>query len=450
MTAIYCARWVWPGSSMPIEDGAVAVANDLIAEVGTRSRLCQQFAAAAVVDLDEAILIPGLVNSHSHLELTAMRGLLDREERDFPAWLRRLTSLRLERMTPEDLYVSAAWGAVEAARAGITCLGDASSVAVQSLTAVRDVGLRGIIFQESFGPDSRLAQENPALLRSQVTELRSIETDLVRVGVSPHAPYTVSGLQLKMIAEFALAESLPVVTHAAESAAEQMLLESGAGPFAAGLAARGIDWTPPRMSSIQFLKNQGLLETRPLLAHCIRVNDADLETIAVTGASVAHCPKSNAKLGHGRAPLLRFLAKGLPVGLGTDSVASNNTCDLLEEARFAILLSRLEASGEGTVIDPAALLKLATLGGARALGLSSQIGELRKGLQADLTAVSLSGASLVPAYDPVSVLLFASTGRDVCLTVVAGREIYRAGQVTTVDVEDLRKRIRRLAIKLSE
>ncbi len=434
---------------MPIEDGAVAVANDLIAEVGTRASLCQQFPTAAVVDLDEAILIPGLVNSHSHLELTAMRGLLDREERDFPAWLRRLTGLRLERMTPEDLYISAAWGAVEAARAGITCLGDASSAAWQSLTAVRDVGLRGIIFQESFGPDSRLAQENLTLLRNQVTELRSIETNLVRVGVSPHAPYTVSGLQLKMIAEFALAESLPVMTHAAESAAEQMLLESGAGPFAAGLAARGIDWNPPRLSSIQFLKNQGLLEARPLLAHCIHVNDADLETIAVTGASVAHCPKSNAKLGHGRAPLVRFLAKGLSVGLGTDSVASNNTCDLLEEARFAVLLSRLEA-GEGIVIDTAVLLKLATLGGAQALGLSGQIGELRKGLQADLTAVSLSGASLVPAYDPVSVLLFASTGRDVCLTVVAGREIYRAGQVTTVDEEDLRKRMRLLALKLGE
>ncbi len=269
-----------------------------------------------------------------------MRGFLEQEEIDFFAWLKKLTVARRERMSVDDLKVSASWGACEAARAGVTCVADASDSALESMNALRDVGLRGIVFQESFGPDPRLAKENFEKLRAKIARLRERETSLVKCGVSPHAPYTVCAPQLEMIADFSIAESLPLMMHAAETAMEDSLMREGRGPFAEGLRSRGIEWRASGVSTIQYLHDRGMLQTRPLLAHCIYVDDADLDTLRQARTRVAHCPKSNAKLGHGVAPFRRMIEKGLAVGLGSDSVASNNTCDLLEEARFALLLAR--------------------------------------------------------------------------------------------------------------
>src|SRR5262245_6338144 len=184
------------------------------------------------------MILPGLINTHTHLELSAMRGYLEQEENDFFAWLKKLTLARRFSLTPDDLEVSAAWGACEAARAGITSVGDASDSAITSMKAVRSVGLRGVVFQESFGPDARLVSENVDKLKSKVTELRSSETDLVHVGVSPHAPYTVCAPQLEAIAEFAATEHLPLMMHAAESEAEDLFMREGCGMFADGLKTR--------------------------------------------------------------------------------------------------------------------------------------------------------------------------------------------------------------------
>ncbi len=451
MPTVYAARWLVPISSSNIPDGAMAVEGSQVVSVGSRAALAQQFPDAEVRDFGEAAIIPGLVNTHSHLELTAMRGFLDDVEADFFAWLRKLTAARLERMTDDDLYVSSAWGACEAARAGVTCTADASDSAKQSMTALRDVGLRGIVFQESFGPDPRLAAENFSKLQAKIADVRERETALVKCGVSPHAPYTVCAPQLEMIAEFAIAERLPLMMHAAETPMESSLLRDGSGPFAAGLRSRGIYWKAPGVSTIQYLKAHGILETRPLLAHCINVDDADIETLSETKSRVAHCPKSNAKLGHGVAPLAKFFDADIPVGLGSDSVASNNTCDLIEEARFALLAARSEAPRDNSQRQLSApdLLRAATAGGARALGLKGQVGELREGLQADFAVVSLEGSHQIPSYDPEGTVIFSSSARDVVLTVVAGREVYRDGRVTTVDEERLRGRMKEIAAKLA-
>ncbi|HEY0365273.1 MAG TPA: amidohydrolase family protein [Pyrinomonadaceae bacterium] len=449
MITLYCARWVLPVSAPAIAGGAIAVDGQLIVSVGSRAELVLQFPQAMIRDLPDAAIIPGLINAHSHLELTAMRGFLENEENDFFAWLRKLTVARLERMTADDINVSAVWGACEAARAGVTCVADASDSALQSMNALRGVGLRGIVFQESFGPDPRLAQENFEKLRTKIAKLRERETSLVKCGVSPHAPYTVCAPQLEMIADFAVSESLPLMMHAAETPMEVALLRDGSGPFAEGLSRRGIEWRAPGVSPIQYLHDSGVLRTRPLLAHCIHVDDVDLETIKQTETRVAHCPKSNAKLGHGRAPFGQMLEKGIKVGLGSDSVASNNTCDLLEEARFALLLARSESTVNGNDWPSAdQAFQAATVGGARALGLDQQIGELRAGLQADFAVVGLNGVHQTPSYDPLSTLIFASSGRDVTMTVVAGREIYSDGRVNTVDEQRLGARMEEIALKL--
>src|SRR5688500_14097383 len=230
--------------------------------------MIDRFPHFEIEDFGEALILPGLVNTHTHLELTALRGYLENEEQDFFAWLRKLTLARLERMTPDDIRVSATWGACEAVRAGVTCVGDASDSALMSMLALKDVGLRGVVFQESFGPDPRLVQENFEKLKTKVSELREVEDELVRVGVSPHAPYTVCGPQLESIAEFARAEQLPLMMHAAESHAEELFVREGCGIFADGLAKRGIEWNTPRVSTIQYLKQVGILDVEPLLAHC--------------------------------------------------------------------------------------------------------------------------------------------------------------------------------------
>jgi cytosine/adenosine deaminase-related metal-dependent hydrolase len=450
MTTLYCARWVLPIFSPAIADGAIAIDRDRIISVGIRGALVKEFSGAQIREFAESAIVPGFINTHSHLELTAMRGFLENEEFDFFAWLKKLTRARLDRMTTEDLHVSAAWGACEAARAGVTCIADASDSAATSMNAIRDVGLRGIVFQESFGPDPRLAQENFEKLRGKIARLRELETALVKCGVSPHAPYTVCAPQLELIADYANSETLPLMMHAAETEMETSLLREGRGPFADGLRNRGIEWQTPGVSTIQYLHRHGVLQTKPLLAHCITIDEADMETMRETDTRVAHCPKSNAKLSHGVAPFAQLREKRIAVGLGSDSVASNNTCDLLEEARFALLMARSKSVDNNLdrPLSACEVLETITVGGARALALEGQIGELREGLQADFAVVSFDGAHQIPAYDPVTTLIFSSSARDVILTVVAGREVYRDGRVTTVDEDRLRARMTEVSEKL--
>ena len=451
MTTIYCARRALPVASSMIENAAVAVDGARIVGVGVRDEIVKRFPHYNIEDFGEAVIVPGLVNAHSHLELTAMRGFLEGEETNFFQWLRKLTFARAERMTEDDLYVSSAWGAIEAARAGVTCLGDASDAAQASMKAVCDVGLRATVYKEVFGPDERLADEQLAKLRERVSILREMETPLVRVGVSPHATYTVSRKLIELVTEYALDEHLPVMLHAAESAHEEKLMREGTGLFAESLKQRGIAWDAPGVSTIQYLARAGALRTKPLLAHCITVDDADIELLQQSQAHVAHCPKSNLKLFHGRAPFARFLEKGITVGFGSDSVASNNTCDMLEEARFALLLARMNKTPNLTTkqnVTAADALHTMTQGGAGALGLDNCTGALSVGLEADLAIIQLDGAHQLPVHDVAASLIFASSGRDVRLTVVAGIEIYRDGRLLTVDEERLRARVKEIADKI--
>jgi len=470
MTVIYSARWLLPIVSPMLEDSALAIDGSTIVAVGPRGEIVSAFPNSPIEDFGQAAILPGLINAHSHLELTVMRGFLEREESDFSAWLRKLTSAR-PAMTPEDLIVSATCGAIEAARAGVTSVGDSSSSGAHTMQALRRVGLRGIVYQESFGPAPERAAENVAQLCDQIGGMQEYENDLVRAGVSPHSPYTVSATQLEIISRLAIDEKLPLMMHAAESQAEKLLLLEGRGAFAEGLNKRGIDWDAPRISTIAYLQRHGVLDTRPLLAHCINVDDNDLDLIKQSGAAIAHCPKSNAKLGHGCAPFAQFVSQGITVGLGSDSVASNNTCDILEEARFATLLARLDwgssprvSKGPGSfdlsdgivelpdsrknaLVTAEQALFAATVGGARALRIENRVGALAEGMQADIVVVDLSSAHQQPISNPAATLVFSSSGRDVLLTMVAGKEIYRDGRVSTASEEELRIRLTEIRSK---
>jgi cytosine/adenosine deaminase-related metal-dependent hydrolase len=426
---LYRADWVLPVAAAPVAGGAVLVGEDgRIAAVGP-SAAVDAPADAEVVELGAAALLPGLVNVHAHPELSLFRGAL--EDLRFRDWILRLVGAKRDALADADYRLAARWTMVEALRAGITTLA-ATEASGAAAGALREAGMRGIVYREVFGPDPAACDGAMRGLREEVARLRrEAEDDLVRIGVSPHAPYTVSDPLFAAAAAYAQEEGLPVAVHAAESAAEHALV-AGGGDFAPGLRARGIA-TPVRgRSTVELLDRLGVLRARPLLVHCVRADDDDVRRIADSGSAVAHCPVANARLGHGTAPYPRMRDAGVRVGLGTDSVGSNNRMDLLEEARAASLLHRAAARAHD-LLPPTELLRLATLDGAAALGLEGRIGTLEPGKDADLCAVSLAGAHVRPVHDPVAALFHAARGSDVVLAAVRGRVLYRDGRVRTLD-----------------
>jgi cytosine/adenosine deaminase-related metal-dependent hydrolase len=431
---IYKADWVLPITAKPIEKGAIVIEGEKIIFVGTQSEIDRQLlqSSAEVVDFGCAAILPGFVNTHTHLELTLMRGFL--EDLAFREWILKLTTTKYERLSNEDLAASALCGAAEAIRAGVTCLADTGDSRAPFDALIKS-GLRGVAFRETFGPNAADAGKSLAELKAKVEEMRADQTILAQVGVSPHAPYTVSGELFRRVIEYAASERLDVCIHTAESEAEEQLLLTGAGDFAARLAARGIEWNAPLTSTIKYFAALGVLDVSPLLIHCVRVDDQDLELLGKYKTRVAHCPKSNAKLGHGIAPLEKMLKAKVNVGLGTDSVASNNRLDLMGEAQFCALLHRAASQ---SFREPAAerLLQMMTFGGARALRLEQQIGSLEAGKQADLIAIDLSGIHNQPLHDVAAAIIFSASANDIFFTMVAGRVLFGDGEIKSFDEKE--------------
>ena len=401
---VLSADWVLPVDGEPIRDGAVALDGDRIAAVGTRDDLGEG------ERFDEAVILPGFVNAHSHLEYAVYPGFADGEP--FERWI-AVHIGRKRRLKPGDSLAIARLGAAESLRSGTTAVAD-SSFSGAAAPACAELGLRAIVYLEVFGDESAIAEEfEPE--RAAIAEHLS---DRVRLGISPHAPYTVSAGLYRA----ALDLGLPVATHLSESKAEQEWMRSGSGQWL------DIPTFPesPGETAVRYLAAEGLLDPRMVAAHCVQVDDGEIALLANHDVAVAHCPRSNAMLGCGIAPLADLLAAGIRVGLGTDSPASTPSFDMFAELRAAVLFARARENRPDALSAKKAL-EAATLGSASALGLADEIGTLAPGKRADLTVVSLTGSPYLPWEDPAAAVVFGGSPERVHCTIVNGEERYRKG-----------------------
>ncbi len=439
---IYRSHYVLTMVGEPIIDGEVLVRGGRIEAVG--SDLSSTLPAEPTEDLGHAVILPGIVNAHTHLDYTIFRGVA--ENQPFLPWIRTLTDVG-KKLEYDDFLASARLGALQLVRSGVTTIAD-SSISGAVIEAAREAGLRGIVYQETFGPDPNGDFKDQIIrLAECISELSEKAGERLTVGVSPHSVYTSSERLLKLVTKLAREQNLAIALHASESKDEVALIESAEGHIADIYRLFQFNFVPRSITPIAYLQDIGLLGPKTLLAHCVHVTDKDLDTIAKEHTSVVHCPKSNAKLAVGVSPLDKIVGRGITTGIGTDSAASDDAMDMFEEMRFAILAQRM-MRGSVEAMDAARVLELATLGGAEALGLASEIGSIEPGKQADIVAVDLATPAAFGSNAPVSAVVYGCSASDVILTMVAGEVIYRRGEYRRVDADDIRQEAALAACKL--
>jgi 5-methylthioadenosine/S-adenosylhomocysteine deaminase len=405
------ADWVLPVDGPPIADGRVRWDDGQIVEVA---------AGRAERHFTDAAIIPGFVNAHSHLEYSRYAGFGDGQP--FGPWIATHV-MRKSLLDPPGMRALALQGVLDSLASGITTTAD-YSYSGAAATAAAELGLRAIVYLEVFARE-------PADAERQYEEKRRAlaETELVRIGVSPHAPYSCS----VEVYRWCLGLGVPVGTHLAESANENEWLEHGAGPL------KGLPVLVPPTGKRAVGTLEPVLGPDLLCAHCVELDGDEIGLLASRDVPVAHCPRSNALLGCGIAPLAELRAAGVRVGLGTDSPASAPSFDVFEEMRAAIYAARGRERRPGALLAADAL-GLATIEAARALRLDGDVGTLTPGKRADLTVVSLARSPYHPVEDPAAAVVFGGSPERVLETIVDGQTRY-----TQTDREEQWREVRNTA-----
>lgn len=419
---ILSADWVVPVEGAPIRDGAVAVGADgRIEAVGPAAELGEG------ERFGDSVILPAFVNAHSHLEYAVYGGFGD--GLSFGPWLDTHIR-RKQRIGLAEMEAIARLGAAQCLASGIATVGDASFSGAAA-TACADLGLRAIVYLEVFG---RGTDEIAGRFEAGRARLEGTLPERVRLGVSPHAPYTCSTELYAACFEL----GVPLATHLAESADEQAWLRDGGGGW-----ERYADLLVPPLGTtgIRSLAANGLLDARVTAAHCVHVDEEEVALLAEHDVAVAHCPRSNGFLGCGVAPVRALLDAGVRVGLGTDSPASTPSFDMFDELRAAVAAARARER-RPDALTAAEALELATLGAARALGVERETGSLTPGKQADLAVVSLAGSPLLPWEDPCSAVVLGGSPERVTATLVAGEPRYRKGGMEWHELTDAARNAR--------
>ncbi|HEX2345877.1 MAG TPA: amidohydrolase family protein [Gaiellaceae bacterium] len=413
---VVSADWVVPVEGPPIRRGAVAIGDDgTIAAVGSIDELGEGDRYL------NAVILPGFVNAHSHLEYAVYGGFGD--GLPFSDWI-GLHVQRKRLIDLADMEAIARLGALDCLRSGITTVGDCSFSGAAA-TACADLGLRGTIYVEVFGESPDVIGERFEPTSERIAGALS---DDVRMGVSPHAPYTCS-LDLYRACD---GLGVPVATHLAESEAETEFLVTGKGAWEsfADMLVR-----PPGTTGIRALADAGVLGPHVLAAHCVQADEDEIAILAANDVAVAHCPRSNAILGCGVAPLEELRAAGVRICIATDSPASTPSFDMFDEMRAALAAARARQR-RPDALTAAQVLELATLGGARALGQDAELGSIAPGKKADLTILSLADTPLIPWEDPVTATVLGGSPQRVVATLVSGEIRYEKGGETWLELID--------------
>ncbi|MEM3420989.1 MAG: amidohydrolase family protein [Candidatus Hadarchaeum sp.] len=395
-----------------VKQGSVAIESGRIVAVGEEIKE----KADQVIDARGKAVLPGLINGHTHLAMTLLRGFAD----DMPLdkWLFDKIWPMEKRMEPRDCHVGALLGSLEMIKSGTTCFADNYFHMDQVARAVMKAGLRGVL---SYGMidrgDQQKMKEEIRIGRNFVRAFHGKARGRILAMFGPHAPYTCSTECLQKVKELAKEFGVGIHIHLAESSEEvkQTTEKYGKRP-------------------VEYLNSIGFLGPEVLAAHCIWVTDKEIKLLKDNGVKPVHNPTSNMKMGSGIAPVPEMLASGIPVALGTDGAASNNSLDMFKEMKLASLLAKARRL-DPTVLPAMKALEMATINGAAALGLQAELGSLEVGKKADLIIVDLRKPHLSPMHDIVSHLVYSASGSDVDTVIVDGKILMEKGEVLTLDEE---------------
>lgn len=413
-----------------LRQAALAITDGRIAAMGPAEALRAQFAPRRAIDLPEALILPGLINTHTHAAMTLFRGLCD--DAPLSVWLTEHIWPAEARLSAEAVRLGTTLACAEMLASGTTCFFDAYLFAEAVAEAAEAAGLRAIIAQGVMEIDNPAFKKPEASLQAAgAMAERLAGHDRLRVGIFAHAVYSCSTETLSRCVTFARDRGMVLATHAVETARENEDCQKAHG-----------------RRVIPYLRDLGFLGQGTLLAHGVALDADDIATLAATGTGVAHCPKSNMKLGSGIAPVAALRAAGVQVALGTDGAASNNALNLFSEMNVAALLQKV-ATGDPTALNAQAALDMATRDGADALGWP-QLGRLTVGGPADLCALDTRRPNLAPGLNPVSDAVYAASGGEVVLTMVGGRVLYRDGAFPEFDYPALLADFRRAAARLTK
>jgi len=418
------------GDGAPLLDGAVAVRHDRIVDVGPAGQLEKIYVAGAEIDTGTSILMPGLVNTHTHAAMVYFRGLAD----DLPLkeWLEgHIWPAEGRWLSDEFVRDATELACAEMVLAGVTMFNDMYFFGQASGESARKIGIRAVLGAGILDFPS-VAARGPDEYISKAEDLieRFGDDPLVTPCVAPHAPYTCGPDTYRKAVALAERYDVPLHTHMAETRWE-------------------VEETGRRygMSPVEYLHSTGALSPRLIAAHCVWLEDRDIELLAASGASVAHCPESNLKLSSGVAPVVKMMEAGIRVSIGTDGAASNNDLDVLGEISTAARLHKA-MTGDPTAIDARTAVAMATRYGAEALGMGDRLGRLARGFMADMTVVSLDNFHLVPVYDVYSHLVYSAKSSDVSVVMINGRLVVQDGRLVTGSREDILARARSWAERI--
>ncbi|MCZ6804757.1 MAG: TRZ/ATZ family hydrolase [Proteobacteria bacterium] len=428
------ARWIIPvePENTVYEDYALAIKDDKIEALLPSDDARNKFTATEEHNLDQHALIPGLINAHTHSAMTLFRGLAN----DLPLmdWLNNhIWPAEQKWVSPEFIKDGTELAIAEMIRGGTTCYNDMYFFPDHTAEVCANVGMRVIVglilidFPTAWANDA-----DEYILKGEQVHDTYRHNPLVNTAFAPHAPYTVSDEPLKRVNVLAEELDIPIHMHIHETAfeVEQSIEQHGKRP-------------------LQRLSDLGLLSSRMLAVHMTQLEQTEIEELAKLGVSVAHCPESNLKLASGFCPAAQLLNAGVNVCIGTDGAASNNDLDMIGEMRTAAILAKAVAN-DSTCLDAHTTLKMATLNGAKALGLNEAIGSLKKGKQADIVAFNLDQLETVPLYDPLSQIIYAGNREQVSDVWIAGKQLLKNRELTTMEYPRLMEKAKTWQEKIKE